>query len=142
MPQPDGVRLMPDSEGRRSGPIAIVAHTHPSVSKGGAEIAAFNLYEGLRAVGTDAIFIAVCPITARHKLSLGSEREFVIFADQQRYDHFYQLSSPCTSSWRFVTIMVRWSPDPRGDYAKWRRLSDAPHVFPSIVASSSWPAGD
>ena len=84
---------MPDMSGKRSGPIAIVSHTHPSVSKGGAEIAAFNLYEGLRQIGTEVIFVAVCPISARHRLTLGSDREFVIFADQHRYDHFYQLSS-------------------------------------------------
>ena len=48
-----------------SGPIAIVAHTHPSVSKGGADIAAYALYEGLRLAGADAIFIAVCSSSAR-----------------------------------------------------------------------------
>ena len=84
---------MPDSIGKRTGPIAIVSHTHPSVSKGGAEIAAFSLYEGLRRIGTDAIFIAVCPSIERHKLLLGSDREFAIISDQMRYDHFYQLSS-------------------------------------------------
>ncbi len=89
---------MPDSLGKRSGPIAVVTHTHPSVSKGGAEIAAFNLYEGLRRIGADAIFISICPDDARAKLSLGSEREFAVFADRVRYDHFYQLSS--VSIWR------------------------------------------
>ena len=89
-----------------AGPIAIVAHTHPSVSKGGAEIAAFSLYEGLRRIGTDAIFIAVCPSQDRARLMLGSDREFVLISDQPRYDHFYQLSAP--DIWRQLkAILVR-----------------------------------
>ncbi len=85
---------MPDGVGGQGrGTIAIVSHTHPSISKGGAEIAAFSLYEGLRRVGTEAIFIAICPSSERHKLLLGSDREFAVIADQARYDHFYQLSS-------------------------------------------------
>ncbi len=89
---------MPDSVGKRSGPIAIVSHTHPSISKGGAEIAAFNLYEGLRLIGTDAIFVAICPAAERHRLLLGSEREFAIVVENHRYDHFYQLAS--SDVWR------------------------------------------
>ena len=89
---------MLDGTPGRTGPIAVVAHTHPSVSKGGAEIAAFNLYEGLRRLGEDAIFVAVCPSAQRNTLSLGSEREFAVIADQHRYDHFYQLSS--AAIWR------------------------------------------
>ncbi len=85
---------MPDSMGAVPyGPIAIVAHTHPSVSKGGAEIAAYALYEGLREIGTDAIFIAICPSSDRSRLLLGSDREFAVISDQSRYDHFYHLSS-------------------------------------------------
>jgi glycosyltransferase involved in cell wall biosynthesis len=75
------------------GPIAIISHTHPSVTKGGAEIAAYALYEGLRLLGVDAIFIAACPLQDRNKLLLGSDREFVVLVDPLRYDHFYQLSS-------------------------------------------------
>ena len=85
---------MLDSMGtQRSGPIAVIAHTHPSISKGGAEIAAYSLYEGLLRIGTNAIFIAICPASEQSRLLLGSEREFVIVADNVRYDHFYQLSS-------------------------------------------------
>jgi glycosyltransferase involved in cell wall biosynthesis len=73
--------------------IAVVSHTHPSVSKGGAEIAALALFEGLRAAGQEAIFIAICQEPDREKLRLGSDREFAIFVDPQRYDHFYQLAS-------------------------------------------------
>jgi glycosyltransferase involved in cell wall biosynthesis len=75
------------------GSIAVVAHTHPSVSKGGAEIAAYALYEGLRNLGVDAIFIAACPAEDRHKLLLQSDREFIVATERLRYDHFYQLAS-------------------------------------------------
>jgi glycosyltransferase involved in cell wall biosynthesis len=86
---------MPDSAPGMApiGPVAVIAHTHPSVSKGGAEIAAYALYEGLRDVGVDSIFIAACPAEDRHKLLLGSEREFIVTTERLRYDHFYQLAS-------------------------------------------------
>jgi glycosyltransferase involved in cell wall biosynthesis len=85
---------MPDSAHRRlPGPIAIVSHSHPSVSKGGAEIAAYSLYEGLLRIGVDTIFIAICPAADRHKLMLGSEREYAVICDPLRYDHFYQLGA-------------------------------------------------
>jgi glycosyltransferase involved in cell wall biosynthesis len=76
------------------GPIAILSHTHPSVTKGGAEIAAYALYEGLRKLNLDAIFVAACPLQDRNRLLLGSEREFVVSTDPLRYDHYYQVSSP------------------------------------------------
>ena len=87
------------------GPVAVVAHTHPSVSKGGAEIAAFALYEGLLASGCDAIFIAICHERDRDTLRLASGREFAIMVDPQRYDHFYQLASP--DVWRQLGDILR-----------------------------------
>jgi glycosyltransferase involved in cell wall biosynthesis len=86
------------------GPIAIVAHTHPSVTKGGAEIAAYALYEGLRKLGVDAIFIAACPLADRGRLLLGSAREFVVTVDPLRYDHYYQLASP--EVWRQLKAIL------------------------------------
>src|SRR4051795_2627201 len=69
--------------GRRSGAergrIAVLAHTHPSVTKGGAEVAAYSLFRGLSALGIDAIFVAACPQLERARLSLGSAREFAAF---------------------------------------------------------------
>ena len=89
----------------RGGPLAIVAHTHPSISKGGAEIAAYSLFEGLQRIGKDAIFVGMCPSADRHKLLLGSDREFAVITDQSRYDHYYQLSS--ADVWRQLkTILV------------------------------------
>jgi glycosyltransferase involved in cell wall biosynthesis len=96
---------MPDTiQSSPTGPIAIIAHTHPSVTKGGAEIAAYALYEGLRRIGTDAIFIAACPASDRNKLILGSDREFIVVTDPQRYDHFYQLAS--ADVWRQLKAIL------------------------------------
>jgi glycosyltransferase involved in cell wall biosynthesis len=76
------------------GRIAIVCHCHPSISKGGAEIAAYTLFEGLLALGHDAMFIAACPEADRGKLALGSAAERAIFYDPQAYDNFFHLSAP------------------------------------------------
>lgn len=79
---------------RSRGPrIAIIAHTHPSISKGGAEIAAYTLYNGLRALGCDAIFIAACQENQRDKLQRASENEYVVFTRGELFEHFYQLGS-------------------------------------------------
>lgn len=98
---------MPDTmQSSPTGPIAIISHTHPSVTKGGAEIAAYSLYEGLRRIGVDAIFIAACPAEDRNKLMLGSDREFIVVTDPLRYDHFYQLAS--SDVWRQLkSILLR-----------------------------------
>ena len=80
--------------GAERGRIAVLAHTHPSVTKGGAEVAAYSLFRGLSALGVDAIFVAACPQQERTRLSLGSAREFAVFYDPAFYEPFYHLSSP------------------------------------------------
>lgn len=75
-------------------PIAILAHTHPSLTKGGAEIASYSLYQGLLDMGYDAVFIAACPYRDQARLALGSLREFAVFYDPLQYDHFYHLAMP------------------------------------------------
>ncbi|TSH97292.1 glycosyltransferase [Verticiella sediminum] len=80
------------------GRLAIVSHSHPSISKGGAEISAFTLYKGLLDLGIDAVFIAACSEDDRGRLSLGSSREHAVFYDTRIYDHFYQLGSAFTTS--------------------------------------------
>ncbi|WP_062221459.1 glycosyltransferase [Aureimonas sp. D3] len=72
--------------------MAIVSHSHPSLSKGGAEISAYALYRGLREIGIDAIYIGACAESDRGKLALGSDSEFALFRDAARYDHFYHLA--------------------------------------------------
>jgi glycosyltransferase involved in cell wall biosynthesis len=73
-------------------PIAITSHSHPSVSKGGAEIAAYTLFKGLLSLGADAIFVAACPSNSHTRLDLGSQREYAIVYEPFGYDHFYHLA--------------------------------------------------
>ncbi len=77
-------------------PIAVISHAHPSISKGGAEIAAHTLYQGLRALGVPAIFIAAVPEAERHRLDLGAD-EYAVFHAQERYEHLYQLAEPAVA---------------------------------------------
>ncbi|WP_185208560.1 glycosyltransferase family 4 protein [Sphingomonas sp. NBWT7] len=72
--------------------IAILSHTHPSLSKGGAEIAARTLFRGLRASGVDAILISACDEAALDRLDL-DPYEFALPYRSTLYDHFYHLSS-------------------------------------------------
>ncbi len=73
--------------------IAVIAHSHPSATKGGAEIAAYSLYQGLCQLGYDTIFIAACPEKDVDKVTLASEREFLILHRPETYDHFYHLAA-------------------------------------------------
>jgi glycosyltransferase involved in cell wall biosynthesis len=74
--------------------VAIVCHSHPSISKGGAEVAAYALYCGLRELNVDVIFIAACEYGDRNRLALASDDEYAVYYDQERYDHFYHLAAP------------------------------------------------
>lgn len=78
--------------------VAIVCHGHPSISKGGAEVAAYALFNGLSEIGVDAIFIGACEYGDRHRLALASEHEYAIYYDRERYDHFYHLAAPSVES--------------------------------------------
>jgi glycosyltransferase involved in cell wall biosynthesis len=78
----------------RIAPVAIVSHSHPTLSKGGAEIAAYTLFTGLSALGCDVTFITACDNKHRGKLSLGSARERAVFYDPREYDHFHQCAKP------------------------------------------------
>lgn len=77
--------------------VAIVAHTHPSVSKGGAEIAAYSLFRGLLDLGIPAVFIAAIVQDALPRVVLYTEHERLVPMDPARYDHSLQLGSPSTS---------------------------------------------
>lgn len=78
--------------------IAILCHGHPSLSKGGSEIAAYTLFKGLLALGVDVIFIAACAEADRGRLGLESPREHAVFHDPLIYDHFYHLASPAVTA--------------------------------------------
>ncbi len=98
MDQRAGVLMVAGRKSRRSmaleAPIAIISHSHPSVSKGGAEIAAYTLFKGLVSLGTNAIFVGACPSDSRSRLDLGSQREHAIIYEPSGYDHFYHLALP------------------------------------------------
>lgn len=87
--------MFTDSEGNRStagvGRIAIYSHTHPSLTSGGAEIAAYALFRGLRALGHDAIFVAACEEAQLDQISLGAD-EFALPVRSEFYDHFYHIA--------------------------------------------------
>src|SRR5450631_3353058 len=79
----ESISDMSESTGPRAyariAPVAIVSHSHPSLSKGGAEIAAYTLFSGLSALDCDVTFITACGEKDRSKLSLGSARECAVF---------------------------------------------------------------
>jgi glycosyltransferase involved in cell wall biosynthesis len=81
-----------------AGPVAILSHAHPSVSKGGAEIAAHALFEGLRALGVPALFVAAVPRRLAADVVLLDPGERVLVYDEERYDHFFNLSTPALVS--------------------------------------------
>jgi glycosyltransferase involved in cell wall biosynthesis len=72
--------------------VAIVCHSHPSVSKGGAEVAAYALFRGLRETGVEAIFIGACSYSQRSRLAFSGPNEFAVYYDEDRYEHFYHLA--------------------------------------------------
>jgi glycosyltransferase involved in cell wall biosynthesis len=75
------------------GAIAVVAHTHPSVTKGGAEIAAYSLYQGLKAMGAEAIFVAACLAEDIDAFRPDSRDEYALVMQRTHYDDFYTLSA-------------------------------------------------
>ena len=84
-------------------PIAVIAHAHPTISKGGAEIAAWTLFAGLRGLGIPAVFIAAVPYDQRDGFDPRPD-EYPVYYDAAQYDHFYQLSAPEVSRQLCATI--------------------------------------
>jgi glycosyltransferase involved in cell wall biosynthesis len=80
----------------RTGPgrIAVLAHTHPSITRGGAELAAYSLFVGLKELGHEVIFVSACPYKDRNRLSIGSPDEIPIFYKEEWYEHFFHLGRP------------------------------------------------
>lgn len=75
--------------------IAVITHSHPSVTRGGAEIAARTLFLGLRALGEEAIFVGGCPRDDRAAAD-PEPGEHVFHHDGETYDHYYHLASRAT----------------------------------------------
>lgn len=78
--------------GHRPPKVAVVCHSHPTLTQGGAEIASYALFRGLRQVGVDAIFISACNVSDRHKLTFADRNEFAIYYDGERREYFYNLA--------------------------------------------------
>lgn len=108
--RPHNLRCMPDGSVRAAQiddcglRIAIVCHSHPSITKGGAEVAAYALFRGLRQIGVDAIFICACSHEQRNRLAFSDSSEFAIYYEGERYEHFYHLAPPAVES-QLLTIL-------------------------------------
>jgi glycosyltransferase involved in cell wall biosynthesis len=74
--------------------IVVFSHAHPSVSKGGAEVSAYTLYLGLRALGQPAAFVAMCPENQAARVRLETEHEHIIVYRPENYDHFFHFAEP------------------------------------------------
>ncbi len=77
--------------------IAVIAHAHPDYSKGGSEIAAYNLFRALRAMGLNAIYITVTMSAARRVAWNEADHEYFLFVEPDEYDWFFHLGSPRTA---------------------------------------------
>ena len=74
--------------------IVILAHAHPSLSSGGAEISAYTLYTGLRALDVPCAFVALCPESQLHRASLPTPDEHVVAYTPESYDEYYHVADP------------------------------------------------
>lgn len=83
---------------RAEGPsIAVLAHAHPDYSKGGSEIAAYNLFCALRELGLRAVFICIIPASARRTAWNEAPDEHFVFVQPDDYEWFYHLGNPRTA---------------------------------------------
>ncbi|MCO6419947.1 glycosyltransferase [Siccirubricoccus sp. KC 17139] len=74
--------------------LAVVTHAHPSISRGGSEIAAYTLYRGLLALGLPAIHVTVTPEENEARLELATPGEHVLLVPAGRQDAFYNAGTP------------------------------------------------
>src|SRR6516165_1924308 len=74
--------------------LAIVSLGHPSVSKGGAETAAYTLFNGLRQLGRRVLLICAVSRQDQSRFAPASSDERAVFYDSTQYDWFYQLGYP------------------------------------------------
>src|SRR5690348_11700785 len=74
--------------------LAIVSLGHPSVSKGGAETAAYTLFNGLRQLGRRVLLICAVSRQDQSRFAPATADERAVFYDSTQYDWFYQLGYP------------------------------------------------
>ena len=92
--------------------ILVFSHGHPAFSKGGAEIAAYNLFQGLKEAGHDTWFFARADnslLNPGSRLALVTDREFLM-AGSAGVEH---LTSP-VDYWQghdFVQLLRELQPD-------------------------------
>ena len=89
--------------------IVVLAHTHPSVTSGGAEISAYTLYRGLKALGHSAAFVAMCPDDALHKAHAQSADEYLVPFAHRGYEDFHHLADPAVLA-RLDDLLARLNP--------------------------------
>ena len=95
--------------------ILIISHAHPKFSKGGGEIAAYNLFQELNRQGYDAYFVGAHHNEKAHhgytSFSTVNDREILYFAGTP-YDHFKHTSMDKRSSWKeFADLLELIRPD-------------------------------
>jgi len=94
--------------------ILIISHAHPKFSKGGGEIAAYNMYKELNRQGYDCYFLAAHNNQKAHHghtpFSTINPKEILFFSSP--YDYFLQTSFDKKKSWKdFKSLLTMISPD-------------------------------
>jgi len=98
----------------KSETILIIAHAHPKFSKGGGEIAAYNMYKELSRQGYDAYFLAAHSNEKAHHgytpFSIVSEREILLYST--RMDYFFNTLYDKRGAWKyFDELLNKIEPD-------------------------------
>jgi len=82
--------------------ILIISHAHPKFSKGGGEIAAYNMYKELRKQGFDAYFLAAHFNEKAHHgytpFSIVNEKEILFYASPM--DYFINSTNDKRATWK------------------------------------------
>ena len=94
--------------------ILIISHAHPKFSKGGGEIAAYNMYKELLNQGFDAYFLAAHFNEKAHHgytpFSIVNEREILFYATPM--DYFLNTAYDKRASWKhFREVLDMIAPD-------------------------------
>jgi len=91
--------------------IVFVVHGHPKYSKGGAEVACYNLFKAAVAQGHDAFLIAGDPssVTAGNVLNQIADNEFLIAGKTP--DYFFLQSGDKAATDVFEKLIVELQPD-------------------------------
>ena len=94
--------------------ILIISHAHPKFSKGGGEIAAYNMYKELLNQGFDAYFLAAHFNEKAHHgytpFSIVNEREILFYASPM--DYFLNTAYDKRATWKhFREVLDMIAPD-------------------------------